>query len=354
MIDARLPATALEMARVFSAGGRLIACAAGRADHAHHVAVEFMHPAVTGARSLPSLAVAARDIEHVVRPDDALLILESADSPIKQPFPDCAQLLVVDDNQTEPELVRWYHVLWELVQLGLEHPGLSGGAPTLGGDSTNFLYPFLDAAEDDERALLESMSASAASKQTESDEVARQTLAVNASVVESVAAEIRSCAASGKTVLSIGNGGSACDAARLTRLLNDRGVPATSLAEDPAILTALANDLGVSQIFARQVEASARAGDVLVLFSTSGASANLLSVLDLRVAADLVVVACAGYRGGPLAAHRQVDHRLIIDSSSVHRVQEAQGVLIDEICARTVLSDSGAPTDNSVATKVHM
>jgi len=105
-----------------------------------------------------------------------------------------------------------------------------------------------------------------------------------------------------------------------------------SLAEDPATLTALANDLGVSRVFSRQVEACVRPGDVVVLFSTSGSSANLLSVLDLSAAAELVIVACAGYGGGPMAAHDNVDHGLIIDSASVHRIQEAQGVLIDEIC----------------------
>ena len=111
-----------------------------------------------------------------------------------------------------------------------------------------------------------------------------------------------------------------------------------SLAEDPATLTALANDLGVARIFARQVEASVRPGDVLVMFSTSGSSANLLSVLELSTAPELVIVACAGYGGGPMTAHDNVDHKLVIDSSSVHRIQEAQGELIKEITTR-VLSE---------------
>jgi D-sedoheptulose 7-phosphate isomerase len=100
------------------------------------------------------------------------------------------------------------------------------------------------------------------------------------------------------------------------------------------MLTALANDLGVDRIFSRQVEALARPGDVLVLFSTSGASGNLLSVLDLSLASEVTIVACAGYGGGPLAAHRRVNHKLVVDSPSVHRIQEAQGFLIDEICTQ--------------------
>ncbi len=59
-------------------------------------------------------------------------------------------------------------------------------------------------------------------------------------------------------------------------------------------------------------------------------------MLDLAAAPDLVIVACAGYGGGPMAAHENVDHKLIIDSSSVHRIQEAQGELIDLLCSRVV------------------
>jgi D-sedoheptulose 7-phosphate isomerase len=334
MTTGGLPAEALTLARVFSAGGRLIVSALDRPDHARHVAVEFVHPAITGARSLPSFAIAPADIDHVVRPDDALLIIESADDMLDFTLPGNAQLLIVGAEQSEPELVRWYHVLWELVQLGLEHPGLTGGSASEGGDPTNFLYPFLDAAEDDEPALLASMAASESAKKTESRELARQTVANNTPAIDAIAEQIRSCVAAGGTVFSIGNGGSACDAAQLARLLQGNGVRSMSLAEDPATLTALANDLGVNRIFSRQVEACVRPGDVVILFSTSGSSANLLSVLDLSTASELVIVACAGYGGGPMAAHDNVDHKLIIDSSSVHRTQEAQGVLIGEICSR--------------------
>ena len=333
-----LPAEALTLARVFTAGGRLIVSALDRPDHARHVAVEFVHPAITGARSLPSFAIAPEDIDHVVRPDDALLIIESPAQTLNRTFPENAQLLVVGAEHSEPELVRWYHVLWELVQLGLEHPGLTGGTASEGGDPTNFLYPFLDAAEDDEPALLAAMAASEAAKHTESTELAEKTLANNAAAVESIAEAIRTSVDAGGTVFSIGNGGSACDASQLTRLLQAKGIRAMSLAHDPATLTALANDLGVSRIFSRQVDACVQPGDVVVMFSTSGSSANLLSVLELSSASELTIVACAGYGGGPMAAHENVDHKLIIDSSSVHRIQEAQGELIKEITTR-VLSE---------------
>jgi len=336
MTTDNLPEQALALARVFTAGGRLIVSALDRPDHARHVAVEFVHPAITGARSLPSFAIAAEDIDHVVRPDDAVLIIESPEQTLDRALPENAQLLVVGAELTEPELVRWYHVLWELVQLGLEHPGLTGGSASEGGDPTNFLYPFLDAAEDDEQALLASMAASEAAKHTESTELAQQTVSNNADAVDAIAQQIRQSVDAGGTVFSVGNGGSACDASQLTRLLQAKGIRAMSLAQDPATLTALANDLGVSRIFSRQVDACVKPGDVVVMFSTSGSSANLLSVLELGTAPELVIVACAGYGGGPMAAHTNVDHRLIVDSSSVHRIQEAQGVLIDELTSRVL------------------
>lgn len=343
MSGSGLPVAALALARTFTAGGRLIVSSLDRPDHARHVAVEFVHPAITGARSLPAFAIAPDDIDHVVRPNDALLVIESAEKALSRTLPDHAQLLVVGAEHSEPELVRWYHVLWELVQLGLEHPGLTGGSASEGGDPTNFLYPFLDAAEDDEPALLASMAASEDAKRVESTELADQTVEANSISVDAIAAQIATAVAAGGTVFSIGNGGSACDAAQLARRLQAQGIRSLSLAEDPATLTALANDLGVSRIFSRQVEAAVQSGDVLVLFSTSGSSTNLLSVLDLHVAAELTVVACAGYGGGPMAAHDNADHTLIIDSSSVHRIQEAQGVLINELCQRLSTATTTAP-----------
>jgi len=327
-----LPVVALELARVFAAGGRLIVAAPGRFDHAQHVAVEFVHPVITGATSLPAIAVAPDQILANVRAGDAVIILDNPDHPIEADFADVAHVVVVDASLSGSALVRWYHVLWELVQLGLEHPGLTGGSATTGGDSTSFLYPFLDAAESSDTELLESSASSWVAKQLESEELCAQTLAANHDALRDASAKISRCADSGGTTYAIGNGGSSTDAARFVRLLQAREVSAHSLASDTAILTALANDLGVDKIFARQVEAMVRPGDALVVFSTSGASANLLAALDVAARQDVSVIICAGYGGGPIGDHPAVDHALIVDSTSVHRIQEAQGVLIDQVC----------------------
>lgn len=328
-----LATAALGLARVFSGGGRLVVVAPGRHDHAQHVAVEFIHPAVVGARSLPASASSLEDLPHTVSAEDALLVLLPV-TPFDHELPPAALVLTTDPAASEPELVRWYHVLWELVQVGLEHPGITGGAAVAGGDSTNFLYPFLDATESSEENLLASMRESADGKALESNDVSLQAIAANDADLAEVAKAIDSCNRQGNTVHTIGNGGSSSDAARLARLLRDRQIRATCLAADPAVLTALANDLGVDRIFARQVEAAVRPGDVLVVFSTSGASPNLLAALDVDVIADVTAVTSAGYGGGQLAEHPATDHRLTIDSTSVHRIQEAQGVLMDQLVAR--------------------
>ncbi len=325
--------SALALARVFSAGGRLVVVAPGRHDHAQHVAVEFIHPAIVGARSLPAFAANADDLPHVVSANDALLVL-TPPTRFDGELPAAALVLQTDAGLTEPEIVRYYHVLWELVQLGLKHPGLTGGTAVAGGDSTNFLYPFLDAAETSEPELLDSMRSSANAKDLESNDVSAQAVANNDAELTAVAAAIDACHRRGNTVHTIGNGGSSSDAARLARQLRSHKVRATCLAADPAVLTALANDLGVDRIFARQIEASVRPGDVLFVFSTSGTSSNLLAALDIDVVSDVTVVASAGYGGGALAQHPATDLSLTVDSTSVHRIQEAQGVLMDQLCAR--------------------
>jgi D-sedoheptulose 7-phosphate isomerase len=182
--------------------------------------------------------------------------------------------------------------------------------------------------------LLSTLTASAQSKFAASQELTSRSAERNRGPLDRAATDITARLRSGGTVLAIGNGGSACDAARLVRLLKARGRRAICLSDDPAVLTALANDLGADMIFSRQAEAALRPADVLVAFSTSGSSPNLLAALDVPLAETASVVAVAGYDGGPLCRHRNVDHRLIVESSSVHRIQEAQARLIDLLCEK--------------------
>ena len=311
---------ALTLARRFVRGDRLVVDAPSCPDHAHHVAVEFVHPVVAGARPLPALVVP--DDGHVSPGSDCRLVIGD----------DATADLTISGTLDDAAIMQSYHLLWELVQVCLEHPGLVGVEAGAGGDSTGFLYPFLDAAEFDEDALRRSLESSAAEKRAESGSVAADALHRNAREIESAAASIFDATQHGGRVFTIGNGGSSTDAARLARLLRAVDVDACSLAADYAILSALANDLGAEHVFARQLEAFARPGDVVIACSTSGASANLLRAFDYADTRTLVGVGIAGYGGGGFTHQPGVDHCLVVESTSVHRIQEGQAAIITSLC----------------------
>ena len=115
------------------------------------------------------------------------------------------------------------------------------------------------------------------------------------------------CLAGGGKILLCGNGGSAADAQHLAaefvnRFLMDRpALPALALSTDTSVLTAIGNDLDFSQIFARQVEALGRKGDLLVGISTSGNSANVLAALQTARRTGLFTVGLTGQGGGGMA-----------------------------------------------------
>ncbi|MEA2311884.1 MAG: D-sedoheptulose 7-phosphate isomerase, partial [Solirubrobacteraceae bacterium] len=100
--------------------------------------------------------------------------------------------------------------------------------------------------------------------------------------------------------------------------------PVLDLTEDAAILTALANDVGVENVFARQVIAHGRAGDVLLAISTSGGSGNVLAALAEARRRRMATIALVGYDGGEIAAGALADHVVITRSQHIPRIQEAQ------------------------------
>jgi D-sedoheptulose 7-phosphate isomerase len=140
----------------------------------------------------------------------------------------------------------------------------------------------------------------------------------------------------GGTLLFAGNGGSAADAqhlateyvVRYTR--SRRPLPAIALTTDTSLLTAGANDLGFDEIFARQIEALARAGDVLVLHSTSGESPNVVRAAQAAKVKGVTVVALVGKGGGALKD--VVDHCLVVPSDETSHIQELHLALEHIIC----------------------
>jgi D-sedoheptulose 7-phosphate isomerase len=153
---------------------------------------------------------------------------------------------------------------------------------------------------------------------------------------------ITQCLRSGGKLLFFGNGGSAADAQHLAAEFVGRfqierhPLPAIALTTDSSILTAVGNDYGFEQIFARQVQALGRPGDVAIGISTSGNSLNVTGALKQAAKQDLKTIGLAGKDGGSLAKH--VDLSIIVPSTNVARVQECH-ITIGHILCELVESE---------------
>ena len=141
----------------------------------------------------------------------------------------------------------------------------------------------------------------------------------------------------GGLVMAAGNGGSATHADHLAgelvgRFRRERGpLRAVSLVVDHATLSAIGNDYGFDEVFARQVSALARPGDVLVLLSTSGRSPNVLRAAAAGRAAGVVVLAMTGRGPNPLAD--AACDALCVDASDTASIQDAHHVAVHALCA---------------------
>jgi D-sedoheptulose 7-phosphate isomerase len=151
-----------------------------------------------------------------------------------------------------------------------------------------------------------------------------------------VADAISSAFAAGRKVLLFGNGGSAADAQHFAaelavRFERDRpALAAFALTTDSSVITAVGNDFGFTQVFARQIDALGASGDVAIGITTSGASANVRAALETARARGLVTVALTGRDGG--AAGALADLHLNVPHASTARVQEVQRTQIHAIC----------------------
>lgn len=147
---------------------------------------------------------------------------------------------------------------------------------------------------------------------------------------------LASCLKYGHKVMACGNGGSAADASHFTTELlcrfegDRRSLPAVSLTADGSFLTAAGNDYGFDRVFSRQVEGLGCPGDVLVVFSTSGNSANVIEALKAAKARKVKTIAVLGRDGGD--AQGIADVELIIPDPSTARIQEAQQLVIHLLC----------------------
>lgn len=168
---------------------------------------------------------------------------------------------------------------------------------------------------------------------------AARTVASLADAADSIAAIARLLAEAlkaGNTVIFAGNGGSAADAQHLAAelagrfLLERRPLAVTALTTNTSVLTAVGNDYGFEEVFARQIEGLARSGDAVVLISTSGTSPNILRAFEAARAGGCRVAVLTGARGSRLAG--QADASLVVDADSPPRIQEAHIVAGHVIC----------------------
>jgi D-sedoheptulose 7-phosphate isomerase len=323
-----------EMAERFARGGRLLAVARsprGWSD-AHHVAVEFVHPVIVGKRALPALALAPDALDALADPGDMVIAFDPQED--LSAARECGCLTIAFCPQTEADWVfvppvpdpfvaqelveTLYHFLWEHVHVFLEHLGDHDSGPGAAG----FLYPFLERQENDPEALIEDVRQSVLMKAREIGELRAQTLDENASELAAAAGDLRSSFGAGGRLLALGNGGSATDAMDL--VADFAGLAAIDLSADSAILTAIANDIGVEALFSRQVIAYGRSGDVLVALSTSGNSDNVIAALAEARRRGVRTVAFVGYDGGRVAAEGLADYVVVTRSEHIPRIQEAQ------------------------------
>jgi D-sedoheptulose 7-phosphate isomerase len=198
-------------------------------------------------------------------------------------------------------------------------------------EQTDFLYPFIEGGERDTGALLTDLAASAVAKGTASDALRQATLERSGPEIAATAADMAERFSAGGRLFTFGNGGSSTDAASLAALFARPpwGVPlpARSLVDDSAVLTALGNDVGFELVFSRQLIAHAGPSDIAVGLSTSGSSRNLLVAFAEGRSRGLLTIGLAGNDGGEMAASPNVAHCLVVRSDSVHRVQETQAAV---------------------------
>ncbi|HEY4440768.1 MAG TPA: SIS domain-containing protein [Candidatus Elarobacter sp.] len=360
----RLARAAREIAARFERGGRLYAFGQGPyATDAAHVSVEFIHPVIVGKRALPALDASRAPeaiAEALIGPDDVALAFGPPEGDPRDlralgiaarkgaytlAWPgDDADFAVdapSDDAHVHQEAFELLgHTLYESVHVFLEH-GRALGEADVGASA--FLYPYLGGDRPDAAAILDDVAGSILAKAEDAERLRAQVAAEQSDAIAAAILAMRERLDAGGRLLLFGNGGSATDADDFALDCLDGGpglapIPAISLAGEPAVLSAIANDVGTELIFLRQLVAQARPADVAVAFSTSGGSKNVVAALEEAGKRGLVRVALLGYDGGEIVRRGLAEHAIVVRAQYVPRIQEAQGAIYHVI--RTALGDA--------------
>ena len=204
--------------------------------------------------------------------------------------------------------------------------------PTDNQSVLSALYPFTGQAPavnpNDNDELASALLASVQAKARDSIAVKQAFFERHSKTLLAAAKRIADSYAQQGKLLTAGNGGSSCDAAHLAVefmhpvTTGRKALPAINLSQDTAMMTAVSNDVGTEHVITRQLSALASPGDTLVVFSTSGNSANLIEACKKARAMDLSVIAFTGRTGGELQRQQLTDDCITVPSDSIHRIQE--------------------------------
>lgn len=344
----RLAEACRRMSERFLSGGRLLAFGSGpAATDAQHVSVEFVHPVIVGKRALPALDLGPEFEGRLST------ILHDQDMVMGFSFPERDEAVerALDFSRERSALTfalsgegaeyafdlpdgdpfvcqevfeHLYHVLWETVHVYFEHreQGHDVGA-------SSFLYPMLGREEQPLERVVEEVQGSMLQKLEEVNRMRAAAAETEAQTIAEIAAAVAGRIERGGKLITFGNGGSATDANDIVAdcLCPPPGynpIPAVSLSAESANITAIANDVGVEAVFARQLIAHARPEDVAIGISTSGGSPNILAALDEARKRGLLTVGIVGYDGGRVVSEGRAEHAIVVRSDYIPRIQEVQ------------------------------
>ena len=189
---------------------------------------------------------------------------------------------------------------------------------------TEFLYPFLERNETDLESVLTDVERSTVQKGADVIALRR---AIDVAAVSDCARAIRERLERGGRLIAFGNGGSSTDAQDVASDCLELGWPAVALTNDAATVTAVGNDVGYENVFARQLIPLARPADVALAISTSGSSPNVVAGLEEAHRQGLLTCAITGYDGGRLRELPWLDHLFVVESDYVPRLQEAHATI---------------------------
>ncbi len=318
------------------------------ATDAQHVSVEFVHPVIVGKRALPAMDLSlafAPWIDAILDPNDIVMgfgppegdpevmrVLERAHDRGALTFAlpgekaDYAVAAPSTDPHVHQEMIEILcHTLYETVHVFFEHDEMGHDV-----GASSFLYPFLGERGGSQDSLVDEVAASILMKAQDARRLRGEVVASQApAMARAVTAIARELQSGGKLIL-FGNGGSATDATdwALDCVIPEgdvRPIPAVSLALEPAILTAVANDVGTEVIFLRQLVAQARPHDVAIALSTSGGSKNVVAALEEARKREMLTIALLGYDGGEIVRRGLADIPIVVHSDYIPRIQEVQG-----------------------------